>query len=326
MSIKEQVLAYLEQHKGSFVSGPALASQLGVTRNSVWKAIKALEAQGYAIEGVTNKGYRLADDCSILSGASIERFLHNPSVHVEFHQSITSTNDRAKELAGQGAPQGTLVVADCQTAGRGRQGRPFYSPAGTGVYFSIVLRPGFKLSDVSYITSYAAVCTVQALEEIFGVDISIKWVNDIFVAGHKCCGILTEAAVLPETGGVDWAVVGIGVNVATPKDGFPQQFEGVAQALTPHGTDTGDARAKLVARVADLMMADVESIPSGAHLAAYRAHSLLDGRQVTVYRGSASFEARVIGVNDDFTLQIEHLDGKQEALFSGEVHIPSSQL
>lgn len=326
MAVKDQVLSYLEQHKGSFVSGPALASQLGVSRNTVWKAIKALEAQGYAIEGVTNKGYRLATECSILSAASIERYLDNDGIHVEFHQSITSTNDRAKELATAGAPQGTLVVADCQTAGRGRQGRVFYSPAGSGIYFSLILRPRFALSDVTYITSYAAMCAARAMEEIFGVEVAIKWVNDIFVAGHKCCGILTEAAVLPETGGVDYAVVGIGINVAVPKGGFPEQFKEVAQALTPHGADAQDARARLVARIASLMMSDVESIPSRPHLEAYRAHSLLDGRRVRVYRGSASFEALVIGINDDFTLQVRHDDGHEEALSSGEVHIPSSQL
>lgn len=326
MAVKDQVLSYLESHKGSFVSGASLAEQLGVSRNSVWKAIKSLEAQGYTIEGITNKGYRLADDCSILSAASIERFLTNPEVQVEFHESIDSTNNRAKKLAAAGAAQGTLVVADCQTAGRGRQGRPFYSPAGTGVYFTLVLRPGFPLADVTYITSYAAVCTATAMEEIFGVEVQIKWVNDIFVAGHKCCGILTEAAVLPETGGVDYAVVGIGINVAEPQGGFPDEFKGVAHALCPHGTDDSDARARLVARIADLLMSDVDAIPSCPHLEAYRSHSLLDGRCVTVHMGSGSFVATVIGVNDDFTLEVELEDGTRKALSSGEVHIPSSQL
>lgn len=326
MAVKDEVLAYLESHKGAFVSGTALAAELGVSRNAVWKAIKALEKGGYAIEGVTNKGYRLADDCSILSAASIERFIANPDVRVEFHESIGSTNDRAKELAAQGAPQGTLIVADCQTAGRGRQGRPFYSPAGTGVYFSLVLRPQFPLRDVTFITSYAAVCTAQAMEEIFGAEVQIKWVNDIFVAGHKCCGILTEAAVLPETGGVDYAVVGIGINVAEPQGGFPAEFEGMARALTPHGPDEGDARARLVARTAELLMADVESIPTCPHLAAYRKRSLLDGKHVTCYMGTEGFEADVIGINDDFTLEVELADGTHKALSSGEVHIPSSQL
>ncbi len=326
MSTKDQVLARLEANKGSFISGAALAAQLNVSRNSVWKAIKALEADGYPIEGITKKGYRLAGDCSILSAASIEHFLANPDIHVEFHATTDSTNNRAKELAEQGCPQGTLVVADCQTAGRGRQGRLFYSPAGTGVYFTLVLRPGFALGDVTYITSYAAVCTATAMEEIFGAEVQIKWVNDVFVAGHKCCGILTEAAVLPETGGVDYAVVGIGINVAEPQGGFPDEFKGVAQALCPHGAQDGDARARLVARIADLLMADVDAIPSCPHLESYRAHSLLDGRTVTVYMGAESFTATVIGINDDFTLEVELEDGTRKALASGEVHIPSSQL
>ena len=326
MIVKDQVLAYLEQHKGTFVSGSALAAQLGVSRNSVWKAIKALESAGYAIEGVTNKGYRLAAECSILSAASIERYLQNPSIHVEFHQTIASTNDRAKELAAAGAPAGTLVVADCQTAGRGRQGRAFYSPAGSGVYFSLILRPSFALSDVTFITSYAAVCCAQAMEELFDAEVSIKWVNDIFADGRKCCGILTEAAVLPETGGVDYAVVGIGVNVTVPKGGFPSQVADVAWALTPHDDCIQDARSRLVARVADLLISDVESIPSCPHLEAYRAHSLLDGKRVEVFAGNSSFMATVLGINDDFTLQVRLDDGQEKALNSGEVHIPSSQL
>ena len=221
MSVKEEVLACLEQEKGAFISGEALAQRLGVSRNAVWKAIKALEAQGYAIEGVTKKGYRLAQACSILSAAAVRRYAGSSVTSIEYHDSIDSTNNRAKELATQGCPAGTLVVANQQTAGRGRQGRPFYSPSGSGVYFSLVLRPGFALTDITAVTSYAAVCTAQSIEEVFGTPVQIKWVNDLFAQGRKCCGILTEASILPESGGIDYIVVGIGVNVSTPQGGFP---------------------------------------------------------------------------------------------------------
>lgn len=326
MTVKTQVLAHLESNRGTFTSGASIARALGVSRNSVWKAIRALESEGYVIEGVTNKGYRLAEDCDVLSAASIQKHLSNSCIELEFHKSIDSTNNRAKALATQGCPSGTLVVADEQTAGRGRQGRPFYSPAGTGVYFSLVIRPEFSANDMSYITSFAATCCVQAMEELFDANVQIKWVNDIFVNGHKCCGILTEAAVLPETGGVDYVVVGIGINVTEPAEGFPPEFAQVARALQSSGTKQGDQRARLVARIAELFMEGCELIPQRPHLEAYRRHSLLDGQSVTVYAGREEFRATVLGVNDDFTLQVCLEDGTQRALSHGEVHIPSSQL
>ncbi|MGN0073623.1 MAG: biotin--[acetyl-CoA-carboxylase] ligase [Coriobacteriales bacterium] len=326
MGLKDDVLACLEQGKGAFLSGEALAQQLGVSRNAVWKAIKSLEAQGYTIEGVTKKGYRLASNCSILSAASIQRYVSSAITCVEFHSSVDSTNTRAKELAAQGCPAGTLVVADRQTAGRGRQGRPFYSPAGSGVYFSVVLRPGFPLADITAVTSFAAVCTAQAIEEVFAIPVQIKWVNDVFAKGRKCCGILTEASILPESGAIDYIVVGVGVNVSAPQGGFPNEVAQVAQVLCEGDPDAGDGRARLAARAASLLAEGAESIPDKPHLDEYRRRSLLDGRSVTVEQGRESFRALVLGINDDLTLQVQLEDGSQRALSHGEVHIPSSQL
>ena len=326
MSVKEEVLACLEQEKGAFISGEALAQRLGVSRNAVWKAIKALEAQGYAIEGVTKKGYRLAQACSILSAAAVRRYAGSSVTSIEYHDSIDSTNNRAKELAAQGCPAGTLVVANQQTAGRGRQGRPFYSPSGSGVYFSVVLRPSFALADITAVTSFAAVCTAQAIEEVFVTPVQIKWVNDLFAQGRKCCGILTEASILPESGGIDYIVVGIGVNVSAPEGGFPGEVAQVAQALCEGNPDANDGRARLAAHAANLLAQGAETIPSKPHLEEYRRRSLLDGRSVTVEQGRESFRALVLGVNDDLTLQVQLEDGSQRALSHGEVHIPSSQL
>lgn len=326
MSVRDGVLSYLERNKGSFVSGETLAQELGVSRNAVWKAIKALEAQGYAIEGITKKGYRLAQGCSILSAASVQRYAGPAVTGIEFHPSIGSTNARAKELAAQGCPAGTLVVADSQTAGRGRQGRSFFSPAGSGVYFSLVLRPNFSLGDITAVTSFAACCTAQAIEEVFETPVQIKWVNDIFAKGRKCCGILTEASIQPESGGIDYIVVGIGVNVAAPEGGFPGEMAQVAQALCDGNPDEGDGRARLAARAATLIAAGAEDIPRKPHLDDYRRRSILDGRTVTVEEGRQSFRATVLGINDDLTLQVRLEDGSERPLSHGEVHIPSSQL
>lgn len=323
---KYNVLAFLEDNKDSFVSGGSMAQQLGISRNSVWKAIKSLEDEGYEIESITGKGYRLLGTCSILSEQSIQHYLQNSIVDLHFLRTTDSTNTQAKMLADKGAREGTLVVADEQTAGRGRQGRPFYSPAGTGVYFSLLLRPTFSTSDISLITSYAAVCVARALEEIFGVEAKIKWVNDIFVNNRKVCGILTEASFDAETGSVQYVVVGIGINVMTPEGGFPGSVPTVASSVMGDRMDVSDYRARLVARVTDLFMEGYPTIPQRPHLAEYQKRSLLDGRLVQVHIGKQKFMAKVLGVGNDFTLKVRLADGETRRLNQGEVHIPSSQL
>lgn len=324
-SAKDKVLSWLESHKGEFVSGGKLAEELVCSRNAVWKAVHALVEDGYAVESVTGKGYRLAADTSILSAASIARYIANPAIVLEYHRCIDSTNNRCKQLAAEGAPQGTFVVADHQSAGRGRQGRPFFSPPDSGIYLSLLLRPDFPVGDVALVTSFAAVAVAESIEALFNKKAQIKWVNDVFVDGHKVCGILTEASFDAESGSVDYLVVGIGINVYPPEGGFPDE---VAGAVSDASRDAEDLRARLAARIGDALMAGASELPKRAWLAAYRSRSLLDGRDVDVYaRGSEKpRRAHVIGVNDDFTLQVEYESGEQAALSSGEVHIPSSQL
>lgn len=326
MNTKERVLKALEEHRGDFISGAALAQELELSRNSIWKAIKALQQDGHSISSGTNKGYRLDDASGVLSKTSIVYELATPGIAVEYHKSIDSTNNRAKLLAAQGCPHGTLIVANEQTAGRGRQGRPFYSPADSGVYFSLVLRPSFSMEDVTLLTSYAAVCCVKAIEDVFGVKAGIKWVNDVFVGDYKCCGILTEASVLPETGSIDYVVVGIGINISEPKGGFPPEFASIAHALSPKASSSARTRAALVAKVVDYFMEDYAGIPTCAYLDYYRERSILTGRNVHVFEGNTDYRATVLGINDDFTLEVQLEDGMHRVLNHGEVHIPSAQL
>ena len=229
MSVNEEVLACLEQEKGAFISGEALAQRLGVSRNAVWKAIKALEAQGYAIEGVTKKGYRLAQACSILSAAAVRRYAGSSVTSIEYHDSIDSTNNRAKALAAQGAPHGTLVCAIAQTGGRGRFGRVFHSPEGSGIYISFVLRPKMPAERAVMLTSMTAVAVARAIEQLADVQVQIKWVNDLFIDGKKTCGILCEAGMDFESGQLEYAVVGIGVNVG--KMTFPEELADIATSV-----------------------------------------------------------------------------------------------
>ncbi len=147
-----------------------------------------------------------------------------------------------------------------------------------------------------------------------------------FAQGRKCCGILTEASILPESGAIDYIVVGIGVNVSTPQGGFPGEVAQVAQALCSGNPDEADGRARLAARTATLIAEGAEEIPAKPHLAEYRRRSLLDGRCVIVEEGRQSYRATVLGINDDLSLRVRLEDGSERALNHGEVHIPSSQL
>lgn len=326
MSTKDKTLAYLQEHSGEFMSGEDLANALGVSRNSVWKAIKTLQSTGYPIYAVSGKGYCLAQNSDVLSREAVQKRIKDHRVTVEFHPTIGSTNARAKELTAQGVPEGTLIVANQQTAGRGRRGRAFYSPADTGVYFSLVLRPSFDLGDVTLITSYAATCVAHAIEDVFGLDAQIKWVNDVFVDGRKCCGILTEAAITPENGGIDYVVLGIGINVYEPKGGFSEESAGIARALWQDSEPVPDGRARVAAATINRFMKDYERIPTRPHLEEYRKRSLLDGRCVQITQGMESFAATVLGINDDFSLRVRLEDGSERNLQHGEASIPSSQL
>ena len=173
MGTKELVLRMLECQRDRHVSGAWLAEELGVTRNAVWKAVEALRAEGYVVEAATNRGYRLAQENDLLSPASIERFL--PDGHpfdITVRKSVDSTNAEARRRALEGAPEGVVVVAEEQTAGRGRLGKTFYSPAGAGVYLSVVLRPRLQADAAQYLTCAAAVACAQAIEAVTGAEAS----------------------------------------------------------------------------------------------------------------------------------------------------------
>lgn len=167
----------MKNNKGDYISGGQLADNLGVSRNSVWKAIKALEKSGYEINAIPNKGYCLAEKNDILSSYSIKQHLKNPHLDISVFSSVTSTNTILKEMAEQGAKEGTVIIAEEQTAGRGRTGKQFYSPKGTGIYISILLRPDIPAEESLFLTTSAAVATARAIEDVSDKRALIKWVT-----------------------------------------------------------------------------------------------------------------------------------------------------
>lgn len=321
MDLKQQVLGILEANRGTSISGSALAKELYVTRSAIWKAIKALEKDGYHITAVTNKGYCLLEHNDIVSYESISPYLQGDAKHfsLDVRKSVTSTNTLAKEMAGNGAKEGTVLIAMEQTEGRGRMGRSFYSPNSSGIYFSIILRPKLTLEDSLLITTSIAVAVAKAMEQVAKVNAEIKWVNDIFVNGKKVCGILTEASLNFESGGLEYAVVGIGINIST--DSFPDEIRSVAGSLFHNKPNHSPITSMLVAQVLNNIADCMNSLTSKEYLEEYRRRSFLIGKDIVVIKGTSTIPAKAIGIDEKARLVVEYEDKETEILSSGEVSV-----
>lgn len=321
MELKDQVLKLLEENRGNTINGAKLANELSVTRSAIWKAMKTLQKEGYHIEAVTNKGYCLLSYNDIVSAQSIIPYLRGEATHfqLEVHQSVTSTNTLAKEKASQGAASGTVIIAREQTQGRGRMGRSFYSPNTSGIYFSIILRPHLNLEDSLLITTATAVAVAKAMETVAHVKAEIKWVNDIYVAGKKVCGILTEASLNFESGGLEYAVVGIGINIQT--NDFPEDIKHVAGSLYQDKPQDAPITSMLLAEVLNNLADCMNSLTDKKYLQEYRDRSFLIGKDILVIKGSTSTLAKAIDLDDKARLVVEYEDHRIETLNSGEVSV-----
>ncbi|MEG2781648.1 MAG: biotin--[acetyl-CoA-carboxylase] ligase [Oscillospiraceae bacterium] len=322
MNVKQCTLKVLENHKGQYISGQELAQQLSVSRNSVWKSVKSLREEGYEISAVPNKGYCLANSSDILSSQGIKKHLaeYSDNFDIIVYKTITSTNSVAKELASKGAKEGTVIISEEQTQGRGRLGRNFYSPQKTGIYMSLILRPELNASESLFITTSAAVAVARAIESVSDKDVKIKWVNDVFCNDKKVCGILTEASFGLESGGIEFVVLGIGINVKPPQDGFPSKIEEIATSVFENDI-SADIRSELIAEVLKNFLQYYKKLPSKDFISDYKARSLLIGRKISVISGDSAQNATAIDIDDDCKLKVEFDDGTQKLLSSGEVSI-----
>ena len=319
MTTKEQLLTLLEARQGRFVSGEELAGSLNLSRAAVCKAIKTLRLDGFPIEAVTNRGYRLSGQCDILSAQGVKKHL-NPAFQVSFAPSVDSTNTVLRSLAEQGAPEGTVVIAGEQTNGRGRWGRSFYSPADTGIYLSLLLRPvNADPRQTVTLTAAAAVALCQAMESVSGAAPEIKWVNDIFLNGKKISGILTEAAFSLESGAPEYVVVGVGINAYAPEDGFPPELAEIAGSLWQRPVP--DGKNKLAADFLNRFWTLYTAGDPSAFLEDYRRRSLVVGRDITVITGDTEIPAHALGIDDSCRLLVRYENGETAALSYGEVRI-----
>ena len=316
MAVRDEVLRALEQARGERVSGGRLAVQLGVSRAAVHKAIGALRQDGLCIDAVPGGGYCLAPEDDSLTAAGVQALLDTAFIGREMLvvPTIGSTNTAVKEQYAA-RPHGFALLAEAQTGGRGRLGRQFSSPAGTGVYLSVLLHPTLPLSHIQFVTIAAAVAVAAAVEQTAGFAPSLKWVNDVLMDGRKLCGILTEATIEGETGAVSALVVGIGVNVCPPAGGFPPELDGVAGA---------PRRAALAAAILshfERAYALLEQGQQAELLARYRSRLCCIGRPVTVIGAAGRYEALCTGLDENGHLLVRDADGQERILSSGEISI-----
>lgn len=322
MNVKDSLLNTLAASGSEYISGAALAEKLGVSRNAVWKAVKSLEAEGYAIESVTSKGYRLADSNNRLSEKLITSRLMTKALGRELKvlDEVNSTNIAAKELASAGAPHGTAVAADMQTMGRGRLGRTFVSPAGTGLYLSVILRPEIELEATAMMTTAASVAVAEAVEKLTGSAAQIKWVNDVYLNGKKICGILTEASLGLEMKSLDYAVIGIGVNVRSVRGKFDSELIKTASSIEDETGLIIDRNA-LCAAILDRLEFYTDSLRERSFLEGYRRRELLTGNDITAMVGNQPITGKALGIDDNGNLIVELPNGSVKHLGSGEANL-----
>ncbi len=324
MKLIEQVLQLLEENKGTFISGEEIAGKLGVSRNAIWKVIAMLRKSGYEIDAVHNRGYCLSEKSSVFSAQAVSALLPSKLrkiIRIEIKPSTGSTNIDLKSAAENGSPEGCILFALEQTAGKGRLGRNFYSPAESGLYMSILLRPRFPAEQALYITTCAAVAVSEAIDSVAGVSSEIKWVNDVYLNKKKVCGILTEASIDFESGGLHYAVCGIGVNITT--DSFSDELSEIAGCIS---TKKEDLRSELAAEIIRRFFAYYNELENLTFLDEYRRRSFLIGKRVEFVMNNNEYSGFAEDIDEKARLVVRLDSGDTIPLSSGEVQLKKGGL
>lgn len=308
-----------------YISGQELCSRFGVSRTAVWKAINQLKEEGYEIEAVQNKGYRLKASPDVMGEIELGSRLrtrgegHWAGSSLLFYPSTGSTNMDAKRAAEDGAPEGTLVVTDCQKTGRGRRGRDWSSPQGCNLYFTLLLRPDCSPDQACMLTLVMALAVAEAVEEL-GLEAGIKWPNDIVLSGKKICGILTEMSAEPDY--IHYVVIGCGINVN--QEEFPEEIRRTATSLKREKGGTISRSALLVSVMDHFEKAYAafrETWDLSGLLPSYHKFLLNKDTPVRVLDPKGEFEGIARGVNENGELLVETQQGELVSVYAGEVSV-----
>ena len=327
MDIKTSILRMIRQSSG-YVSGQSLCEALGVSRTAVWKYVNQLKEEGYEFDAVSNKGYRIVKYPDIITREEIESMLPEglAVTNVVYYHETDSTNTRAKQAAEDGEKSGTLFITECQTGGRGRRGRTWESPAGSGIWMSLLLRPEIKPFDASMLTIVAAMGMKDAIEEIIGggtglgeIHCKIKWPNDIVLGDRKICGMLTEMSA--ETDWINYVVIGIGVNVNTTE--FDDSIKDTASSILLQ-TGSSVKRSDVVVAFARHFSRYYDEFLKECNLSGladdYNKALINVGRDVKIVERDGSFVAKAVGIDETGSLIVEK-DGDTKRIVAGEVSV-----
>lgn len=302
----------LRLKRGGVCSGEELAGELGVSRTAVWKAVKNLRSKGYEIVGGSARGY-LLKECRKPCAETIVPASQTDAPLFLFSE-VDSTNDIALDLLKERCPHLTAVAANAQRAGRGRVGRKFFSPAGTGIYMSVVIRNIANYRDLLAVTPAAAVAVARAIDEVFKIRVQIKWVNDLYLHGKKVSGILTQS-MADEEGGVLGAVVGIGINV-TGK--MPQELKDKACSLKKEVNE--EERDRLIGRIISYLDDTSRQLSSREFMDEYRRRSCILNKRVTFETGGITRHGVAVKIDDDGALYVR-CGANEVKINSGEISL-----
>lgn len=320
--MKEKILRILKE-ADDYVSGQDICEQLGVSRTAVWKNINQLKEEGYEIEAVQNRGYILKQTADSLSEFEIKSEINDCNwfaKDIYFYDEIDSTNDECKKLAEQGAAHGTLVVAEKQTHGKGRRGRSWESPKGTGIWMTLLLRPDIEPYNSSGLTLVAAMAIGKAIEEVTSLEAKIKWPNDIVVNGKKVTGILTEMSAQPDM--INYIVIGIGINVNT--EDFPEDIKATASSLK---IESGKIvkRSSIIAAFGKYFEQYYKKYVSEQDMSLlieeYNAELINVNREIKVLAKENSYTGIARGINRHGELIVETDDKEIRTVVAGEVSV-----
>ncbi len=317
--MKEKILNILLNHKEDFISGEEISEKLGITRSGVWKHIKNIKEQGYEIESITKKGYRIVS-CPDLLTEDIVKYNLNTKIlgkKVVYFDTIGSTNDYAKKIAKE-AIEGTLIISEEQTKGRGRMGRYWHSLKGDGIWVSIILKPNIYPYEAPFVTQVVGASIVKALNKL-GISPSIKWSNDILLNGKKVCGILTEMSA--EIDKIDYLIVGMGMNVKNLN--FPQEVKHMATSIWREGYQIKriELLKSIIEEFETLYLNYIQKKDPHEIIKICKENSAIIGKTVYILKGEEKTKAKAIDINEKGNLIVLDENNEKKELLSGEVSI-----
>ena len=320
MKTKDIVLRELERNRANYISGQELAERLNISRTAIWKAINSLKKSGFQIESQTKVGYKLIESDDKLSDEGIRKGLRDElkDIDIIVYDEIDSTNTEAKRrLYSSEVKDFTVIVSDMQKGGRGRTGKSFTSPKGSGVYFSIILHPkdSYDFSYFDLTTVKAAVAVAEGIKEATAKQAEIKWVNDLFLNGKKICGILSELDADFESRSVKSVIVGIGINVNEPRDDSFKDLKNIAGYI---GTDV--IRNEILSSVLNAFYENNFVKSDKEIIDYYKKHSLVIGRDLSFELNGKKYSAKGVDINDKGNLIVD-TGSERLTLSSGEVSI-----